>query len=168
MPQFHRIYDSEKEYTVQELKAHLTMTESQADRLAAAILMLVCLCCAAAAEGAGSGKLMILLKNMKDKEDLAEVKLAVYRIGSEDGAGGWTLDSGFEGSDLFREREIAEIRTSDQKQVRAVFSRHRACLDKGGLVRSIRIQEHRKKCAALFDISIQTEFSLTRFHNNSF
>jgi Zn-dependent peptidase ImmA (M78 family) len=39
MPQFHRIYDSEKEYTIQELKAHLTMTESQADRLAAAILM---------------------------------------------------------------------------------------------------------------------------------
>ena len=39
MPQFHRLYDSEREYTIQELKARLTLTESQADRLAAAILM---------------------------------------------------------------------------------------------------------------------------------
>ncbi|MBQ9611728.1 MAG: ImmA/IrrE family metallo-endopeptidase [Lachnospiraceae bacterium] len=39
VPQFHRIYDSEHGYTFQELKAQLTMTENQADRLAAVILM---------------------------------------------------------------------------------------------------------------------------------
>ena len=39
VPQFHRIYDSEKGYTFEELKAQLTMTEYQADRLAAVILM---------------------------------------------------------------------------------------------------------------------------------
>ena len=78
------------------------------------------------------------------------------------------VDCGLKGCDLLREREIAEVRTADQEQVRTIFCSHRASLDKGGLVRSIRIQEHRKKCAALFDISIQTEFSLTRFHNNSF
>ena len=39
MPQFHRLYDSGREYTIQELKARLTLTECQADRLAAAILM---------------------------------------------------------------------------------------------------------------------------------
>lgn len=39
VPQFHRIYDSEHGYTFQELKAQLTMTENQADQLAAVILM---------------------------------------------------------------------------------------------------------------------------------
>lgn len=83
--------------------------------LAAAILMLVCLCCAAAAEGAGSGKLVILLKNMKDKEDLAEVRLAIYRIGSEDGAGGWTLDSGFADSGFLEAKSTREIQAAVKK-----------------------------------------------------
>ena len=39
VPQFHRIYDSEHGYTLEELKAHMTMTENRADRLAAVILM---------------------------------------------------------------------------------------------------------------------------------
>ena len=39
VPQFHWIYDSEHGYTFQELKAQLTMTENQADRLAAVILV---------------------------------------------------------------------------------------------------------------------------------
>ena len=90
--------------------------------LAAAILMLICLCCAAAAEGAGSGKLVILLKNMKDKEDLAEVRLAVYRIGSEDGAGGWTLDSGFEGSGFLEAKSTQEIQAAVKKIRAAVES----------------------------------------------
>ena len=39
VPQFHRVYDSEHGYTFEELKAHLTIAENQADRLAAVILM---------------------------------------------------------------------------------------------------------------------------------
>ena len=39
VPQFHRVYDSEHGYTMEELKAHLTIAENQADRLAAVILI---------------------------------------------------------------------------------------------------------------------------------
>ena len=39
VPQFHRVYDPEHGYTFEELKAHLTIAENQADRLAAVILM---------------------------------------------------------------------------------------------------------------------------------
>ena len=78
------------------------------------------------------------------------------------------IDRSLEGRDLLREREIAEVGTTDQEQVRTVFRSHRAGLDKGGLVRSIRIQKHSKQCPTLLDFCIQTEFSLTRFHNKSF
>ena len=39
VPQFHQIYDAERNYTPEEMKRHLTAEEAQADRLAAVILM---------------------------------------------------------------------------------------------------------------------------------
>ena len=39
VPQFYRVYDPQQQYTLLELKSHMTMTENQADRLAAVILM---------------------------------------------------------------------------------------------------------------------------------
>ena len=39
VPQFHQIYESERSYSSEELKQHLTAEEAQADRLAAVILM---------------------------------------------------------------------------------------------------------------------------------
>ena len=39
VPQFHRIYDSERNYSAEEMKRRLTAEEAQADRLAAVILM---------------------------------------------------------------------------------------------------------------------------------
>ena len=38
-PQFHRVYDSEKDYSLKEMSEHFSVVENQADRLAAAILM---------------------------------------------------------------------------------------------------------------------------------
>ncbi len=38
-PQFHRVYDSEKDYSLKEMSEHFNLVENQADRLAAAILM---------------------------------------------------------------------------------------------------------------------------------
>ena len=38
-PQFHRVFDPEQEYSPEELRKQFNMTETQADRLAAAILM---------------------------------------------------------------------------------------------------------------------------------
>lgn len=39
VPQFHRTYDSERNYSAEEMKRHLSAEEMQADRLAAVILM---------------------------------------------------------------------------------------------------------------------------------
>ena len=39
VPQFHWIYDAEREYSAEEMKRHMSVTEMQADRLAAVILM---------------------------------------------------------------------------------------------------------------------------------
>ena len=38
-PQFHQIYDTERDYSPEEMKRHLSAEEAQADRLAAVILM---------------------------------------------------------------------------------------------------------------------------------
>ena len=38
-PQFHRVFDSEKDYSLTEMSEHFNLVENQADRLAAAILM---------------------------------------------------------------------------------------------------------------------------------
>ena len=40
VPQFHQIYDTERNYTPEEMRRHFTAEEVQADRLAAVILML--------------------------------------------------------------------------------------------------------------------------------
>ena len=72
---------------------------------------------------------------------------------------------GLEGSHLLGEREVTEVRTAHQEEVGTVLRGHRTRLRECGLVRSIGIEQHRKKGTALFDFSIQAEFGLTWFHN---
>ena len=78
------------------------------------------------------------------------------------------IDSRLESRHLLRKREISKIRATHQEKVRTVFRSQGTGLHECSLVRSIGIQEHRKKCTAFFNFSIQAEFSLSWFHKKSF
>ena len=81
LPQFHRIYDTERAYSAEEMKRHLTVTEMQADRLAAVILMPGDTVKAALLEFHGEIRVSVYGENVIHRDDKNAIHMMASSLG---------------------------------------------------------------------------------------